>query len=151
MKILIAGLGLIGASLAKTLKKNTAHYVMGWNRTKSVSEKALEDGAVDEIGELSELIPKADITFVNFYPDAIVPFITEHKNLFKPGSIVTDSCGIKTKICRLKKRILISPLSVLIPWRAERFQAMKTALQLCLTTPPSSAPPQMRRNQKQTL
>lgn len=100
MKILIAGLGLIGASLAKTIKKNTNHYVMGWNRTQSVSEKALEDGAVDEIGDLSELIPKADITFVNFYPDAIVPFIEEHKSLFKPGSIVTDSCGIKTKICR---------------------------------------------------
>ena len=55
MKILIAGLGLIGASLAKTIKKNTNHYVMGWNRTQSVSEKALEDGAVDEIGELCKI------------------------------------------------------------------------------------------------
>ena len=42
----------------------------------------------------------ADITFVNFYPDAIVPFILEHKNSFKKDSIVTDSCGIKTKICK---------------------------------------------------
>ena len=29
---------------------------MGWNRTKSVSEKALADGAVDEIGELCDTI-----------------------------------------------------------------------------------------------
>lgn len=100
MNILVAGLGLIGASLAKALKKNTAHYVMGWNRTESVMEKALADGAVDEIGELRELIPKADITIVNFYPDAIAPFILEHRDAFKKGSIVTDSCGIKTKICR---------------------------------------------------
>jgi prephenate dehydrogenase len=42
MKILVCGLGLIGASLAKTLKKNTAHYVMGWNRTEAVMKKALE-------------------------------------------------------------------------------------------------------------
>ena len=100
MKILVAGLGLIGASIAKTLKKNTNHYVMGWNRTKSVCEKALSDGAIDETGELSELIPKADITIENFYTEAIVPFVLEHRDEFKDGSIVTDSCGIKTKICR---------------------------------------------------
>lgn len=68
MKILIAGLGLIGASLAKTIKKNTNHYVMGWNRTQSVCEKALEDGAVDEIGELSELIPKGGYHLCKFLP-----------------------------------------------------------------------------------
>ena len=40
------------------------------------------------------------ITIINFYPEAIVPFILEHKDLFKKDSVVTDSCGIKTKICR---------------------------------------------------
>lgn len=100
MNILVAGLGLIGASFAKTLKKNTNHYILGWNRTQSVAEKALSQGVVDEIGTLDELIPKADITVINFYPEAIIPFILEHKDKFKKDSIVTDSCGIKTKICR---------------------------------------------------
>lgn len=100
MKVLICGLGLIGASLAKTLKKNTTHTVLGWNRTPSVTEKALRDGVIDRTGDIDELISDADITFVNFYPDAIVPFILEHKNSFKKDSIVTDSCGIKTKICK---------------------------------------------------
>lgn len=99
MNILIVGLGLIGASLAKTLKKNTRHHIMGWNRTQSVSERAVSDGAIDVTGELEDLIPKADVTIINFYPDAIVPFIKENKSLFKKNSIVTDSCGIKTKIC----------------------------------------------------
>ncbi len=72
MRILVLGLGLIGASIAKTLKKNTNHYVLGWNRTKSVTEKALADGAIDETGEPDELLSQADITFINFYPDAIV-------------------------------------------------------------------------------
>ncbi|MBR3737950.1 MAG: prephenate dehydrogenase, partial [Eubacterium sp.] len=53
-----------------------------------------------ESGDIDELMKNADITFINFYPDAIVPFILEHKNSFKKDSIVTDSCGIKTKICR---------------------------------------------------
>lgn len=100
MKVLICGLGLIGASLAKTLKKNTIHTVLGWNRTPSVTEKALRDGVIDRTGDIDELMSDADITFVNFYPDAIVPFILEHKNSFKKDSIVTDSCGIKTKICK---------------------------------------------------
>ena len=99
MKILICGLGLIGASLAKTLKKNTKHTVLGWNRTPSVTEKALRDGVIDRTGDIDELMADADITFVNFYPEAIVPFILEHKNSFKKDSIVTDSCGIKSKIC----------------------------------------------------
>lgn len=100
MNILICGLGLIGASLAKTLKKNTNHTVLGWNRTESVTEKALRDKAIDKTGALEDLMKEADITFINFYPDAIVPFILEHKDCFKKDSIVTDSCGVKTKICR---------------------------------------------------
>lgn len=100
MRILVLGLGLIGASIAKSLKKNTNHYVLGWNRTESVTEKALADGAIDETGELDSLLSQADITFINFYPDAIVPFVMENRDKFKKGSIVTDSCGIKTKICR---------------------------------------------------
>lgn len=100
MNILVCGLGLIGASLAKTIKKNTNHTVLGWNRTSSVTEKALRDGAIDRTGDIDELIKEADITIINFYPEAIVPFILEHKESFKKDSIVTDSCGIKTKICR---------------------------------------------------
>lgn len=100
MNILVCGLGLIGASLAKTLKKNTNHTVLGWNRTSSVTEKALRDNAIDRTGDIDDLIKEADITIINFYPEAIVPFILEHKDSFKKDSIVTDSCGIKTKICR---------------------------------------------------
>ncbi len=99
MNVLIIGLGLIGASLAKTLKKNTNHKVLGWNRTESVTKRALSDGVIDEAGRLENLIAQSDITFINLYPDAIVPFIREHKMLFKKDSIVTDSCGIKAKIC----------------------------------------------------
>lgn len=104
MNILICGLGLIGASLAKTLKKNTNHTVLGWNRTESVTEKALRDGVIDRTGDIDSLMSEADITFVNFYPEAIVPSILEHKNSFKKDSVVTDSCGIKTKICRAMEK-----------------------------------------------
>lgn len=100
MNVLVVGLGLIGASLAKALKKNTSHHILGWNRTQTVTQRALDEGVIDEAGTLEEILPKADVTIINFYPEAIVPFIKENKSLFKKNSIVTDSCGIKTKICR---------------------------------------------------
>lgn len=100
MNILVVGLGLIGASIAKTLKKNTTHTVFGWNRTETVTKRALEDGVIDFGNSLQEMIPLADITIVNLYPEAIVPFILENKELFKNDSIVTDSCGVKNKICQ---------------------------------------------------
>ena len=78
--ILICGLGLIGASLAKTIKKNTAHTVLGWNRTSSVTDKALRDGVIDEGGELEQLIPRADITIFLHVPVEFTKKLREGRN-----------------------------------------------------------------------
>ena len=61
MNVLICGLGLIGASLAKAIKKNTNHTVLGWNRTSSVTEKALRDGVIDKSGDIDERMYKSCI------------------------------------------------------------------------------------------
>ena len=47
--VIVAGLGLIGGSMAKAIKKHTDCKVLGWNRTRAVAEQALADGAVDAI------------------------------------------------------------------------------------------------------
>jgi len=69
MNILVCGLGLIGASLAKTLKKNTKHHIMGWKQNgfcfKSVQ---LSDGVIDEIGQLEDLMPKSRCHDCEFLP-----------------------------------------------------------------------------------
>ncbi|MDO4528639.1 MAG: prephenate dehydrogenase/arogenate dehydrogenase family protein, partial [bacterium] len=45
----IAGIGLIGGSLAKDLRTfGLAGRILGWNRTLSHAERALELGLVDE-------------------------------------------------------------------------------------------------------
>ena len=49
--VLVAGLGLIGGSMAKAIKKNTDWRVLGWNRTRSVTEQALREGAIDAAAE----------------------------------------------------------------------------------------------------
>ena len=42
MNIAVIGLGLIGGSLCKSLKKHTFHHIMGIDRDKETIRKALE-------------------------------------------------------------------------------------------------------------
>lgn len=98
MKIAIVGMGIIGGSFAKALKKYTDHYVYGHNRTRSTLDKALADGAIDEIGT-RENLREADVVILGLYPEAAVEFIEKYGNDIKKGAIVTDSSGIKREIC----------------------------------------------------
>ncbi len=50
MKIAVVGLGIIGGSYCKAIKKYTDHYVIGINRSPLPLEKALKCGAIDKIG-----------------------------------------------------------------------------------------------------
>ena len=49
MRIAVIGLGIIGGSLCKAFREYTSHYVIGYNRTAAVAQRALELGAVHEI------------------------------------------------------------------------------------------------------
>ena len=71
MNIAIVGLGVIGGSLAKAFAQYTDHTIIGLNRTKSVAQKALADGAIHEIGSLATL-KKADVVFMCTFPKHII-------------------------------------------------------------------------------
>ena len=98
MNIAVIGLGIIGGSFAKALKKYTTHYIIGINRTRSVLETALKEKAIDEIGDKNSL-GKADIVILALYPQAAVDYIEKSGKYIKQGAIVTDSSGIKRGIC----------------------------------------------------
>ena len=89
MKIAIVGLGLIGGSICKALKKSTFHHIMGLDADEEVCKKALDCGAIDEIISENEL-SDADMTMLCLYPETIVDFVNKNKDRFKAGSIVTD-------------------------------------------------------------
>lgn len=103
MKIAVVGLGIIGGSFCKAIKKYTDHYIIGHNRTPSTLKKALNDGAIDEIGT-KENLKDADVVILALYPKAAVSFVEEYGEYIKKGAVVTDSAGIKSEICpRLKE------------------------------------------------
>ena len=98
MQIAIIGLGLIGGSLAKALKENTEHTVIGFDRDENTLLDALSLGAIDSVGSTS-LLENADVVYVCLYLADVVRFVEENAPHFKEGCIVTDVCGIKNQVC----------------------------------------------------
>ena len=98
-KILVVGLGLIGGSLAMALKGFEDYEIVGAARRKATVDYANAHGVGDRATlELEDALPQADVTVLCMDPDGIVAFLREHREEFKPGSLVTDVCGVKSAI-----------------------------------------------------
>lgn len=98
MNIGIVGLGLIGGSLAKTIKQNTNHQVLGADKEESVINRAKLEGAIDDfLGD--EFLGQCDMVIVALYPRATIQYIQSNAGRFKPGCIVTDCSGVKEIVC----------------------------------------------------
>lgn len=98
MKIGIAGLGLIGGSLARALSESGKHEVYGLDRNRSSLLAAKMVEAISE--ELTEEnISECDMILIALYPQATVDFVEKYADKFKKGAIVADCGGVKRPIC----------------------------------------------------
>ena len=77
MNIGIIGLGLIGGSMAKALKKYTAHCVYGEDIQQQVCQQALRDGAIDTV-LTPELYQQCQVIIVALYPQLAIDAISSH-------------------------------------------------------------------------
>ncbi len=97
--ILIVGLGLLGGSYAKALKKSGFRVTAITKDTDSV-EYALENGIIDygssEIDE--KLISDAELVVFALYPHIFTNWIKEYGHLLKKGTFVTDVTGVKCSV-----------------------------------------------------
>ena len=99
MNIGIVGLGLIGGSLARAFSQRTEHRVLGTDLQRSVTLAAkMLDAISEELTE--ENLPDCDILFLCLYPEAAMDWVKTHAHLIKKETLVSDTCGIKAKICR---------------------------------------------------
>lgn len=111
------GLGLMGGSIAKGIKDKifNANYSIGKNGFENDSNgkiyamdknldslnHALDDKMIDKAfspDQTDQMLKDCDFVFICLYPKATLNFLIEHKDSFKPGSIVTDISGVKTLI-----------------------------------------------------
>ncbi len=93
MRIAVAGLGIMGASVARALKANTNHIVDGWNRNPDVTGYAKDKGYID--GEAKDFADY-DVVFVALPPEATMEFLETQK--FADNAVVADLCGVKRPI-----------------------------------------------------
>ncbi|WP_294552331.1 prephenate dehydrogenase [uncultured Pseudoflavonifractor sp.] len=97
--IAVIGLGLIGGSMALALKGFEDFEIVGVDVSEPTLRFAAEHGVGDRVtAEAGEVIPQADVTILCLHPRGITRFLAEYRDQFKPGSLVTDVCGIKTAI-----------------------------------------------------
>ena len=103
MKILVVGLGLIGGSICKALKKYTTHYVVGCDINSDIEFSALRDVAVDETfsGDHSGF----DIVIMSLFPEASEKYLNENITKFDKNTLITDVCGIKGEFSKRVKTL----------------------------------------------
>ncbi len=98
-KILIVGLGLLGGSYAKALKRFGFH-ISAITKEQSSVDYALKEGIIDEGNtELdAKIIGEADLVIFALYPHIFVEWIEKNQSLLKSGAIITDVTGVKKNI-----------------------------------------------------
>ena len=98
-QIAVIGLGLIGGSIAMGLKEFEDFKRVGVDVSQPTLRYALEQGIVDQVCEdPREALAQADLVFLCMHPRGIQEFLSEHRDHFRPGSLVTDVCGVKGAI-----------------------------------------------------
>jgi len=105
MKIAVVGLGLIGGSFCKALRQFTAHTRLGLDIDTVVTAKALSYGVINRVISANEL-NEADLTILCLYPKQTLEFLNKNAEKFKPGSVVIDTCGVKTPVVAPASKLL---------------------------------------------
>lgn len=106
-KISILGIGLIGGSLALSLKKSGEVFVTGYDVDAASLERALSMQVIDRgSADLGNATTDADVIVLCAPVSYIPPLIEELAGLpLKPGCIITDTGSTKQKIVEFSARL----------------------------------------------
>ena len=106
-KILIVGLGLLGGSYARALKRFGFH-ISAITKEQSSIDYALKEKIIDEgFTQIDEkIIGEADLVVFALYPHVFVEWIEENQSLLKSGALITDVTGVKRSIVYKIQEIL---------------------------------------------
>ena len=94
MNIGIVGLGLIGGSMAKSIKARTGHTVCGADLDGETMTLARMCGAIDA-PLTDENLPQCGLILIAIRPGAAVEWVRTHGARIAKSAIVVDLCGVK--------------------------------------------------------
>ena len=102
MKILIAGLGLIGGSFALALRdRGIADEILGVEKSDENASEALRLGLADRIVTLEEGVPQADLVVLATPVDTIPLMAVKALNHVTDRQVVMDMGSIKAELCEV--------------------------------------------------
>lgn len=94
--IAIVGLGLIGGSLARALKRADAGLRIGAvDLDEKAVQSALDEQAIDSAGDLSEVCPGADLVIIAAPPLAAPGIMRDLQECTAPEAVITDVASAK--------------------------------------------------------
>ena len=99
--IYIAGLGLIGASMALGIKRDHPDYeILGYNRSQASRDIALERGMIDRAtDDFASFAPLADVIILTLPIKQTITFLQDLATLdLKEGVIISDAGSTKSAI-----------------------------------------------------
>lgn len=100
MKVLIAGLGLIGGSFALALRDHDlAEEILGVERSPEIAREALELGLADRIVGFEEGIAEADLIVLSTPVDTLPLLAIKALNRVGRHQTVMDTGSIKGELC----------------------------------------------------
>ena len=97
--VLIVGLGLIGGSYARALKR-LGYRVLAIDKKESAIAYALENRIIDAgyTEPRADVLASADAVIFALYPGVFVDWIRDNQHLLKSGAMLTDVTGVKSCI-----------------------------------------------------
>ena len=102
MRVFIAGLGLIGGSLALTLKeRGTVEEVMGMEASEERAKEALSLGLADRIVPFEEGVTTADLIVLATPVDTIPMLAVKALNRVQKPQVVIDLGSTKGELCEV--------------------------------------------------
>lgn len=119
LKITVIGLGLMGGSLVKALKKSKKNYrIWAIDTNKKNIKLALKDKYIEKgfynYSNIKEAFEFADIIMICSIPSIALNIIKKYKNLIDDKKILSDFCGVKKDIFKAtsnKKYIGLHPMA----------------------------------------
>ena len=98
-KILIVGLGLLGGSYAKVLKRFGFH-ISAITKEQSSIDYAIKENIIDEGSTQidKKIIGESDLVIFALYPHTFVEWIEQNQQFLKSGALITDVTGVKRNI-----------------------------------------------------
>ena len=94
----VVGLGLIGGSMAKAIRKYTDCTLLGYDTDGAVLSSALDEGVVSA-ALTPDRLAECELVIIALYPQATVEYVAANRERFRKGGLVMDCGGVKGVVC----------------------------------------------------